>query len=902
MKHTLFLLLLLFVFDYASARRLPSVTVQWPNDMSRGSTEIIVSDKQTKEPLIGATVTVVAGSDTLRGTTIKRDYGFSVQAGYAVEGKFKDSIDLEIRYVGYQPFRKRYAPRQFRNYLSAEMEVDPQAIAQVVVLGKQVAMVFRGDTTVYNAGAFKTFADDRMGELLKQLPGIEIKDNKIFSNGKEVRRVLIDGRNLFGTATQHALTDLEASDVKSIQIYEDLSSHNKRLDDQTAEKEKVMNIETKSKRRVLRGGEVAATLGTSLEQDYSGRHEIRHQESATLYSNSERNSLRFNASNSKDSGSKEFSTRITPTKESAANMMHMLLRGDSTMIMTSIYFNRSRNDNLSSTQSDYFPTADYALRTDQNTNRSLAKQHSTDINHTTYLERGKSTFTADIGLSMQNSDSDQASRSTQQIDQEITRTQLGSNSETRSYQIRASIDYAIKLSKHSALTFTAQANYGKNQSDGWQIDTVASTPGLRIKLNSNGSGDNYNLSVGVQHRYKLGKYGAWRNTYTFSRTNNHTRQLAVDFLHHPEGEIDRINSYKYTNNLTNHSLYSSLEYHKEELRCYAKIEVASNRISRREFYPNEELFPRNFLLFNPSISLSHDTNKRKISLSIYSNSLIPSIESLRNTIDATNPLTLQAGNPDLKLARNLSGNFSLQFTNPEQAQTLNLSLSSGYTFNYVTSRRTLFLEETYLEAYDYTAQKGAQLTTQVNVGGSYHVNGALFYNKQFAAISSTFNASLNYSFQQTPYYLAEALLKSRNHALSCGLTLSSGFSRKIKLSLGSSTSLTRTIAQQTTANELRQSVFGRTNLRFGKYFGMLLCNYQFYRNSRSKSLTRQNTLFNAYAGRKFGKNNRLGCSIGVVDLFNRSRYTTTTINTDYITDSTSAYLGRYVYANVTYTF
>ena len=36
-------------------------------------------------------------------------------------------------------------------------------------------MVFRGDTTVYNAGSFKTMADDRFAELLKQLPGVEIK-------------------------------------------------------------------------------------------------------------------------------------------------------------------------------------------------------------------------------------------------------------------------------------------------------------------------------------------------------------------------------------------------------------------------------------------------------------------------------------------------------------------------------------------------------------------------------------------------------------------------------------------------------------------------------------------------------------------------------------------------------
>lgn len=53
-------------------------------------------------------------------------------------------------------------------------------------------------------------ADDRFAELLKQLPGVEIKDNKIYAEGQEVKRVLIDGKNLFGSKTSYALTDLEA--------------------------------------------------------------------------------------------------------------------------------------------------------------------------------------------------------------------------------------------------------------------------------------------------------------------------------------------------------------------------------------------------------------------------------------------------------------------------------------------------------------------------------------------------------------------------------------------------------------------------------------------------------------------------------------------------------------------
>ena len=61
-------------------------------------------------------------------------------------------------------------------------------------------------------------------------------------------------------------------------------------------------------------------------------------------------------------------------------------------------------------------------------------------------------------------------------------------------------------------------------------------------------------------------------------------------------------------------------------------------------------------------------------------------------------------------------------------------------------------------------------------------------------------------------------------------------------------------------------------------------------------------ILNASAGRKFGKENRLGCSVGFIDILNRPDYATTRFETDYILTSSTSYLGRYGYLRVTYTF
>lgn len=234
-----------------------------------------------------------------------------------------------------------------------------------MVVGKRVAMVFKGDTMIYNAGAFKTMADDRFEELLKQLPGVEVRDNKILAGGEEVKRVLIDGKNLFGNKSQYALTDLEASDVKSVRVYEELSPEAKRLGNTTARKEKVMNVETKSKRSVLQGGSLEASVGASLEKDYSGRREIRHSEAGTYYRNSEKGNWRIEASNLKDDNSRaegaSFDSKLTPTKQTDAQAEYTYRRGDSTSVSTAVGFQRRRQSRISRSMTEYFPTDDYAL-------------------------------------------------------------------------------------------------------------------------------------------------------------------------------------------------------------------------------------------------------------------------------------------------------------------------------------------------------------------------------------------------------------------------------------------------------------------------------------------------------------------------------------------------------------
>lgn len=901
--------LLLFAFfglsGLLSARTVRSGTPQVYRSYRPARTTIAVEDKETKDPLIGATVSIISRADTLRGTTAKEDF-YRTLAVYKCDRIFRDSVDLEVTYIGYKPYKERFAAAEFRSRIEVKMEVDEQSIAQVVVVGKQIAMVFKGDTTVYNAGAFKTLADDRFEELLKQLPGVEIKDNKILAGGEEVKRVLIDGKNFFGNKSQYALTDLEASDVKSVRVYEELSPEAKRQGNTTARKEKVMDVETKSKRSVLQGGNLEASIGASLEKDYSGRREIRHSEAGTYYRNSEKGNWRIEASNQKDDNSQaenaSFNSKLTPTKQTDARAEYTYRRGDSTLVSTTVDFQRRRQSSVSRSMTEYFPTDDYALRTEESSGESLSKNLSGSLSNLTSIQRKKNTFFAMTDIRFDSGDSYSRSATSRRIDNDETRTHLNNDSDNRNLSFNIRLNYYISLSKRSSLSFWIIGDYGTQDQNGWQIDTTASVQGLQVKLRNNGDGRRYGFETSVDYGYKVGENVRFSTSYSFKRGYDRSKMLAIDFLGDPQGELDLVNSYSYTNDSYSHNLRANLNYGRDGLWIMGALTGSVHRIARDERFPERQRFPRTFYQLSPWFNLTAGNSSRRFNLNIISQSQMISTESLRSTLDATNPLSLRAGNPDLKLPNDITGSVGITFNNAPKARNVWFNFNGGYTFNYIASQRILFLEETYLPQYDYTAQKGAQLSTQTNVEGCYKLGGMFGFSQQISSLRSTVNAGIDYNFQQTPYFLEETLYHSGRHALSFRAGFESGFSSKVKIAVSSVTSMSSYSAQNSNTQDLREMVRARLDLRFGKYFASVANAYEFYCNSNSKAQTRHNVILNAAAGRKFGKENRLGISLGVVDILNRPDYASTVFETDYMRTSSVSYLGRYGYLRMAYTF
>lgn len=78
-------------------------------------------------------------------------------------------------------------------YLEKERYVN---LDEVVVKATKVKFYLNGDTIVYNADAFQLSEGSMLDNLVRQLPGVELKGEKIFVNGRFVESLLLNGKDL----------------------------------------------------------------------------------------------------------------------------------------------------------------------------------------------------------------------------------------------------------------------------------------------------------------------------------------------------------------------------------------------------------------------------------------------------------------------------------------------------------------------------------------------------------------------------------------------------------------------------------------------------------------------------------------------------------------------------------
>jgi len=148
-----------------------------------------------------------------------------------------------------------------------------RTLNEVVVSGEAPPVTLIGDTVQYNAGSFSTVPNASVEQLLKKLPGLQVdKDGTVKAQGQKVNRVLVDGKEFFGSDPKIATKNLPADAVDKVQVYDRMSDAAQLTGFDDGNSEKTINLKLKEDKKKGLFGKASAGAGT--DERYEGRFNV----------------------------------------------------------------------------------------------------------------------------------------------------------------------------------------------------------------------------------------------------------------------------------------------------------------------------------------------------------------------------------------------------------------------------------------------------------------------------------------------------------------------------------------------------------------------------------------------------------------------------------------------------
>jgi hypothetical protein len=219
------------------AHMLKPVTVQAKSAGGREVHGMIIDSTKLSVPGVQITLTSDQHDSTATASDLKGKFVFP-----SVKGS---KVVITITSIGYQPLRRRYSlpnDSTAADLGTVVLKADNRMLNQVNIVGV-VPIRLTEDTVEYKASAYKVRENAPVEDLIKKLPGVDVDVNgNITTQGKQVTKVRINGKDFMGGDVQSATKNLPADVVENIQMIDDYGDQANLTGVKTGEPDKIMNI------------------------------------------------------------------------------------------------------------------------------------------------------------------------------------------------------------------------------------------------------------------------------------------------------------------------------------------------------------------------------------------------------------------------------------------------------------------------------------------------------------------------------------------------------------------------------------------------------------------------------------------------------------------------------------
>jgi len=169
---------------------------------------------------------------------------------------------VKLTFMGYQSVIDTIYTKEtdiLKNYV---LYVDKQQLDGVEIK-YEMPVTVKGDTIIYNADSFTTGNEKKLGDVLKKMPGIEVEtDGTVKVEGKEVKKVMVEGKSFFEGDSKLASKNIPANAVKKVEVLRDYNENSQLRSFEDNEDSFAINIRLKEGKKNFWFGDITAGGGT----------------------------------------------------------------------------------------------------------------------------------------------------------------------------------------------------------------------------------------------------------------------------------------------------------------------------------------------------------------------------------------------------------------------------------------------------------------------------------------------------------------------------------------------------------------------------------------------------------------------------------------------------------------
>jgi len=132
----------------------------------------------------------------------------------------------------------------------------------------EMPVTVKGDTIVYNADSFNRGDERKLGDVMKNLPGVEVNDEgEIEVEGKTVSKVMVEGKDFFDGDSKLATKNIPADAVDKVEVLRNYNEVDQMRGIGNDQDNVAINIRLKEGKKNFWFGEVTAGAGIDDEED-----------------------------------------------------------------------------------------------------------------------------------------------------------------------------------------------------------------------------------------------------------------------------------------------------------------------------------------------------------------------------------------------------------------------------------------------------------------------------------------------------------------------------------------------------------------------------------------------------------------------------------------------------------